>query len=86
MRDVKVHDLGHSKATLQVYGREHAPPHFHIVGPGFSVSIDMATLSVDGIRGRPPKNVVADAIAWASLVENQKLLQTTWDTLNERIH
>jgi hypothetical protein len=83
---VKVHDLAHSKATIQVYGREHAPPHFHIVGPGWAVSVNVATLNIDGVRGAPPKAAIDDALTWAAEPRNKAKILEKWDLQNERVH
>lgn len=79
-----VHDLGHSRAKIHVYAGDHAPPHFHVVGPDWSVSIAMSTYKQLGIRGNPPAVALAAAIAWAKA--NAIFLRGKWDENNERIH
>lgn len=61
-----------------VYGREHGVPHFHIEGPEFRCSVDIATLEV--IVEKVPATTLKDARAWAR--RNQKLLLAKWHELN----
>ena len=59
---------------------DHAPPHFHIRGPGWSVVVELSSLTVT--RGQGPKKDVARAIRWAR--DNTQLLVREWERLNER--
>ena len=43
--------------------RDHNPPHFHILGPGCSVSVDIRTIKV--VEGRTLPVGTTDVIAWA---------------------
>lgn len=63
---------------VSVYGREHGRAHFHIEGPGFRCSVEIATLEV--IVGAVPASVLREALAWAS--ENRAELLAKWQELN----
>ncbi len=63
---------------IAIYGREHGVPHFHIEGPGYRCSVDMATLHP--IIGSVPPPVLRAARAWAGA--NQALLMRTSRELN----
>jgi Domain of unknown function (DUF4160) len=59
---------------------DHAPPHFHLLGPGWSAQINLQTLQV--MRGSPPAQYLAECVEWA--VANKPLLISEWESLNER--
>jgi hypothetical protein len=59
---------------------DHAPPHFHVRGPGWNVTVDLKTLTV--MRGQGNRAAVDEALEWA--VANQKRLWNAWKELNER--
>lgn len=59
---------------------DHAPPHFHLRGPGWSAVIEINPLKMT--RGEAPKKEVARALRWAK--NNKKLLVAEWKRLNER--
>jgi hypothetical protein len=69
-----------ANVTIYVYADDHAPPHFHVLGPNSNAKIEIATLSV--MRGRCQARDLADVIGWA--VTNQALLRAKWSELNER--
>jgi hypothetical protein len=59
---------------------DHAPPHFHLLGPGWSAVIEIDTLIVT--RGRAPSRELGEALEWARA--NRQFLAETWAELNER--
>jgi hypothetical protein len=59
---------------------DHAPPHFHVVGPDIDVQVAIETLQA--IRGRFKGTALAEAMAWAA--ENRTLLLAKWSEFNER--
>lgn len=63
---------------LAVYGRDHGVPHFHIEGPDFRCSVEIASLEL--IVGTVPVAVLKDVLEWAK--SNQALLMQTWQELN----
>jgi hypothetical protein len=63
---------------IAVYGRDHGVPHFHIEGREWRCSVSISTLEL--IIGRPPKDVLAAAIGWAS--QHQAELMAKWQELN----
>ena len=74
-----VHRLSNSKVYVHAR-REHPPPHFHLLGPGWSAVVYIRTLDVR--RGAAPKQDLAEAIAWASA--NEDFLLQKWSEYNER--
>ena len=63
---------------VSVYGREHGRAHFHVEGPGFRCSVEIATLEV--IVGAVPARVLRDAVAWAREYRAELLIK--WQELN----
>jgi hypothetical protein len=59
---------------------DHMPPHMHLIGPGWSAVIELATLTVT--RGRAPKRELAEALGW--MRANIDFLEAEWAQLNER--
>ena len=59
---------------------DHAPPHFHLRGPGWSAAINLNTLTV--MRGNAPKKELRRAADWAKA--NRSFLRLEWKRLNER--
>jgi hypothetical protein len=66
--------------TIYIYADDHAPPHFHILGPNSDVQVEIRTLRV--MRGEYRAVDLAEAIEWAA--RNQALLLAKWSELNER--
>ena len=65
--------------AIQMFWREHAPPHFHALYGEHEALIDIRTLDV--IRGQLPKRALELAIEWAiehrsELLENWSLCQS----------
>jgi hypothetical protein len=69
-----------SKCKVCIYADDHMPPHFHVRGPGWDVSVSLKTLSV--IRGDPCRTDIDEAIRWAE--GNRLQLWQEWRKLNER--
>jgi hypothetical protein len=65
-----------------MYAGDHAPPHFHIRGRGWSAVVDLASLLLT--KGRGPKVAIEEAMAWARTPGNLALLWAEWRRLNER--
>jgi hypothetical protein len=63
---------------IAVYGREHGVPHFHVEGPGYRCSIEIATGEV--IIGVVPRRVLDAVRAWAK--EHRAELTAKWQELN----
>lgn len=64
--------------VIQMFWREHAPPHFHAVYAEFEAEIDIRTLEV--IRGQLPRRALALVLEWAAvhrseLMEDGELCQ-----------
>jgi hypothetical protein len=66
--------------NIYIYADDHAPPHFHVVGPETDIQVAIETLQV--MRGRFRPADLAQAIGWAA--ENQPLLRAKWSEYNER--
>lgn len=52
---------------------DHPPAHVHLLGPGFKVSIEVATLKT---WGRADAGLVAEARAW--IADNRGLIMAVW--------
>lgn len=65
---------------IEVFGREHGIPHFHLRWPDGRAFIDMETLEV--IIGNPPADILAEARRWAT--ENRDLIRVEWRKLNRK--
>ena len=59
---------------------DHVPPHFHLLGPGWSAVIRIDSLTVT--RGWAPARELREALQWVTA--NQQFLQQKWAQLNER--
>jgi hypothetical protein len=66
--------------SIYVHADDHAPPHFHVVGPNTDIQVAIETLQV--MRGRYRAADLASAINWAA--ENQALLRAKWTEYNEQ--
>lgn len=65
---------------IEVFGREHGIPHFHLLWPDVRASLNIETLEV--IIGSPPAIILAEARRWAN--ENREQIWTTRNALNRR--
>jgi len=65
-----------------MYAGDHAPPHFHVRGPGWTASITIASFRI--LKGRGPKADLEEAIKWAMMPNNMYRLAYEWRRLNER--
>lgn len=61
--------------VIQMFWREHAPPHFHAVYAEFEAEIDIRTLEV--IRGQLPRRALALVLEWAAVHRNE--LMEDWE-------
>lgn len=61
--------------VIQMFWREHAPPHFHALYAEHEVQIDIRTLEV--IVGHLPKRALALTIEWA--IEHRAELMEDWN-------
>jgi hypothetical protein len=71
-----------TNCKICVYAGDHQPPHFHVRGPGWRVSIEIASCRV--LKGKGPRTDINEAIAWALNPENLSQLAAEWRRLNER--
>jgi hypothetical protein len=69
-----------SNSKICMYADDHEPPHFHLLGPGWSGVIDLDTLTI--CRGAIPKQDFLEAVQWAKA--NDLFLLSEWRRLNER--
>lgn len=63
---------------LEVRGRDHNPPHVHVIGPDFAAQVDIKTLAV--IEGGMPRAIAKLALTWAEA--NRERLIAEWNRLN----
>jgi hypothetical protein len=76
-----VHRLTNRKARICITP-DHAPPHFHVRGPGWAISIEIRTLAI--MVGWAPARELSEALEWAAQPRNRATLMNKWDDLNER--
>ncbi|MGA8494193.1 MAG: DUF4160 domain-containing protein [Xanthobacteraceae bacterium] len=75
----RVHDLSNSKVYVHAR-REHPPPHYHQMGPGWEVVVYIRTLQIrDGWA--PPADLL-EGLQWAA--QSKNFLLRKWDEYNER--
>ena len=60
---------------IQMFWRDHAPPHFHALYAEHEVLIDIRTLAV--IEGGLPKRAMALVLEWAQI--NRAALMEDWE-------
>lgn len=65
---------------IDVYSREHPPPHFHALFAEYEILIDMGTLET--YAGTFPKKQHKAVLDWASDIHVRKLLLNTFNALN----
>lgn len=65
---------------IVVYADDHNPPHFHVIGAGWSYVVEMESLSV--IRGELNHRSFGEVFRWAS--SNRSYLFEKWAEYNER--
>ena len=63
--------------VIQMFWREHAPPHFHAMYGEYEAQIDIRTLEV--LVGRLPRRALSLTIEWA--IEHRRELMEDWDCL-----
>jgi hypothetical protein len=61
--------------VIQMFLRDHGPPHFHALYAEHEALVDIRTLEV--IQGTLPKRALALVLEWAS--EHQAELMEDWD-------
>jgi len=66
--------------VIQMFWREHAPPHFHALYGEHEALIDVRTLEV--IAGKLPRRALALTIEWAA--EHRSPLIEDWDLCQAR--
>ena len=69
-----------SNTDLRINADDHNPPHFHILGPGFQVSVDIATMEISAGEARPRD--IREAMNWAR--ENRDFLMSEWVRITAR--
>ena len=65
-----------------LYADDHAPPHFHVRGPGWDVMVEIASLQI--IKGSGSPVALHEALEWAREPKNAARLTAEWRRLNER--
>jgi hypothetical protein len=66
------------KLRIVVYAGDHAPPHFHIQGPGYALAVAIESMEI--IAGSPQARGYDEAMRWA--VENRAAIRAAWERLN----
>ena len=75
----RVHTLNNARVFVHAR-KEHPPPHFHVIGPGWEVVVSIRTLEIT--RGWAPRVDLEEALRWAE--SNQEYLLEKWAEYNER--
>lgn len=65
---------------IQMFWREHAPPHFHAIYAEYEAEIDIRTLEV--LRGDLPRRALAMVLEWA--VQHRAELMEDWNLCQAR--
>lgn len=76
-----VHTINSIK--IDVYSREHLPPHFHAIYAEHEILIAIQTL--DTYAGSFPSRQHKIVLEWADNEAIKKFLQTNFDTLNPNL-
>lgn len=71
-----------ANCKICIYPGDHAPPHFHVRGAGWHVSISLGSFAV--LKGKGPQSSLNEAIKWAMVPSNMYRLSFEWRRLNER--
>jgi hypothetical protein len=66
------------KVALVVRGRDHNPPHFHVVGPDFEALVGIDPVVI--LRGSMSKAVWVQVQMWCA--ENRAVLVAEWNRVN----
>jgi Domain of unknown function (DUF4160) len=65
--------------VIQMFWREHPPPHFHALYGEYEVQIDLRDLSV--LRGTLPRRAMALVLEWAA--EHRDELMEDWNLCSQ---
>ena len=68
--------------AIQMFWREHGPPHFHAIYAEHEAVIDIRELRV--MRGELPRRALSMVLEWA--VEHRAALQEDWDLCSQLKH
>lgn len=66
--------------VIQMFWREHAPPHFHALYAEYEALIDIQTLEI--IQGNLPKRALALVLEWA--IQHQTELMEDWKLCQQK--
>jgi hypothetical protein len=66
---------------IDLYSREHNPPHFHAIYADYEALIVIKDFEI--YAGRLPKKQLAKVVNWAK--DNQKILMENFNRLNPRL-
>lgn len=69
--DATIHRF--KNARIAMFFGDHPPAHVHLLGSGFKVSIEVATLKT---RGHADARLVAEAKAW--IIAEREFIMQTW--------
>lgn len=60
-------------ARIAMFLGDHPPAHVHLLGPGFKVSIEVATLKT---RGHAEPKILSEAKTW--IIDNREFIMRIW--------
>lgn len=61
--------------VIQMFWRDHGPPHFHALYGDYEILVDIRTLEV--LEGKMPRRALGLILEWAQ--EHRKELMEDWD-------
>lgn len=76
-----VHRIGSIK--IDVYSRDHLPPHFHAIYGNYEVLLEIRSLSV--YAGVLPSPQLRTVKKWAGLAQNRSMLMENFYRLNPKL-
>lgn len=68
-----------TNASIGIFADDHAPQHFHLIGPDSNAMVKLGTMEV--LRGIASRRDLAEAMAWAA--RNVGVLEAYWSRLND---
>lgn len=68
---------------IDIYSRDHLPPHFHAIYGEFEALVEIRTVQV--YAGYLPVKQLNEVLRWASAVQVKQMLLTNFFRLNPRL-
>lgn len=65
---------------IQLFAKEHPPPHFHAVQAEYRVQIEIESLRV--LNGKMPQAILSKVVSWAR--PRRQALRDAWDAVQAK--